>query len=63
MFKHCKSWQVVISLEGSYSIWPTDKIIPLGWLNGGKISTKVECLSYIKEVWVGCEYAAKGKRK
>lgn len=44
-------WRVVISLEDQYSIWSVRKEIPYGWRDVGKIGTKEECLSYIKEVW------------
>ena len=52
MFEHCKAWKVVISAEDQYSIWPTSKLIPSGWREGGKEGTKEECLAYIKETWV-----------
>ncbi len=44
-------WQVVISLEDQYSIWPIKKEIPFGLKAIDKLGTKAECLSYIKEVW------------
>lgn len=51
MFEHCETWRVVINLEEQYSIWPTFKPVPPGWQEEGKIGTKEECLSHIKEVW------------
>ena len=44
-------WRVVINLEDQYSIWPTNRDIPYGWKEVEKMGTKIECLSYIKEVW------------
>ncbi len=44
-------YQVVVNDEEQYSIWPTDREIPLGWRNAGKTGSKEECLAYIKEVW------------
>ena len=44
-------FNVVISDEGRYSIWPTYKEIPWGWQAENKQGTKQECLDYIKEVW------------
>lgn len=45
-------YEVVVNHEEQYSIWMTDKEVPLGWKKIGKSGTKQECLSYIKEVWV-----------
>ncbi|MGQ0679983.1 MAG: MbtH family protein [Actinomycetota bacterium] len=42
---------VVVNEEGQYSIWPSYKDLPLGWLEGGKSGSKQECLEYIAEVW------------
>ncbi|MEM7106420.1 MAG: MbtH family NRPS accessory protein [Bacteroidota bacterium] len=44
-------YQVVINHEEQYSVWPTDRKIPLGWKSVGKKGTKAECLDYIEEVW------------
>ncbi len=44
-------FEVVISLEDQYSIWPKKKEIPYGWKATGKFGSKDECLSYITEVW------------
>ena len=44
-------FNVVMNHEGQYSIWPTFKLIPIGWSSVGKKGTKAECLTYIKEVW------------
>lgn len=44
-------YKVVINHEEQYSIWPVDRENALGWNDEGKIGTKKECLSHIKEVW------------
>lgn len=51
MFEYCKSWRVVTNIEDQFSIWPTSKILPLGWKEEGKTGTKEECLNYIKGAW------------
>ena len=44
-------YRVVVNHEEQYSIWPTDREIPLGWRDVGKSGPKLECLAHIKEVW------------
>lgn len=44
-------YTVVINHEEQYSIWPTERELPLGWRDVGKSGSKAECLNYIKEVW------------
>ncbi|MCA9526100.1 MAG: MbtH family NRPS accessory protein [Myxococcales bacterium] len=44
-------YQVVTNHEEVYSIWPTDRPVPLGWRPVGKVGSKAECLAYIEEVW------------
>ena len=44
-------YRVVVNHEEQYSIWPTNKELPLGWNDAGKSGTKEECLAYIKQVW------------
>lgn len=44
-------YRVVVNHEEQYSIWPADRENPLGWKDAGKVGTKAECLSHIKEVW------------
>lgn len=44
-------YAVVVNHEEQYSIWPTEREIPLGWREVGKSGSKAECLNYIKEVW------------
>jgi MbtH protein len=44
-------YRVVVNHEEQYSIWPSERIFPLGWTATGKTGSKTECLAYIKEVW------------
>ncbi|MCD9187649.1 MAG: MbtH family NRPS accessory protein [Pyrinomonadaceae bacterium] len=44
-------YTVVVNEEEQYSIWFTDRELPLGWKEAGKTGSKEECLSYIEEVW------------
>ena len=44
-------YQVVINLQGQYSIWPVEKALPPGWTAEGKVGPKEACLAYIEEVW------------
>lgn len=44
-------YKVVINFEEQYSIYPADRVNPLGWKDVGKTGTKEECMVYIKEVW------------
>ncbi len=47
-----QTYYVVVNSEEQYSIWLSDKEIPLGWKKTDKKGSKSECLNYIKEVWV-----------
>lgn len=44
-------YTVVINKEEQYSIWPTIKELPNGWVKCGVCGKKKECLEYIKDVW------------
>ena len=44
-------FNVVVNIEEQYSIWPTERDIPVGWTYVGVKGTKVECLAYIEAVW------------
>jgi len=46
-----RKYKVVVNHEEQYSIWPIEKLNPLGWQDAGKSGMKQECLEYIKEVW------------
>lgn len=42
---------VVKNHEEQYSIWPTYKPIPKGWVADGEARNKEACLSHIDKVW------------
>jgi MbtH protein len=42
---------VVKNHEEQYSIWPTYKPIPDGWVPVGMQGTKQDCLAYIDKEW------------
>jgi MbtH protein len=44
-------YDVLINEEQQYSIWPSDKVLPLGWVKVSERATKDECLGYIREQW------------
>ena len=44
-------YRAVVNQEEQYSIWPSDRELPLGWKEAGKSGSKAECLEYINEVW------------
>ena len=44
-------YYVVKNHEEQYSIWPTYKSIPKGWVADGGARDKEACLSYIDKVW------------
>lgn len=44
-------FRVVVNHEEQYSIWPSERELPLGWHDAGKSGSKEECLAHIKEVW------------
>jgi MbtH protein len=46
-----RTYQVVVNDEEQYSIWLSEKDIPLGWRAVGASATKEQCLAYIEEVW------------
>ena len=41
----------VINDEEQYSIWPSDRELPLGWSEAGKRGTRAEVLAWIEQVW------------
>jgi len=45
-------YEVVVSREAQYSIWPSTKALPLGWTKAGKQDSKEACLAFISEAWV-----------
>ncbi len=44
-------YQVVVNHEEQYSIWPADRVLPLGWTAVGQTGPKEVCLDYISKVW------------
>jgi MbtH protein len=44
-------FRVVANHEEQYSLWPSDREIPDGWRDAGKVGTREECLAHIEEVW------------
>jgi MbtH protein len=44
-------YYVVKNIEEQYSIWPSYKQIPKGWVAIGGPRVKPECLAYIDEIW------------
>lgn len=47
-----RQYKAVINHEEQYSIWPLERPNPSGWSDTGKVGSKSECLTYIKEVWI-----------
>lgn len=45
------TYRVVVNDEEQYSIWDSERDLPLGWREAGKQGTKAECLSHIEEIW------------
>lgn len=46
-----RKYRAVVNPEEQYSIWPSEKELPLGWIDAGKTGTKQECLDFIQEIW------------
>jgi MbtH protein len=44
-------YKVVVNQEEQYSIWPSERPLPLGWNDTGMSGLKQECLAYIEDVW------------
>jgi MbtH protein len=44
-------FDVVQNSEEQYSIWPSEKAMPLGWVKAGKQGSREDCLDYIRDVW------------
>ena len=42
---------VVSNDEEQFSIWPSGRIIPLGWRSVGVEGVKAECLEFIERNW------------
>ena len=44
-------FKVVVNAEGQYSIWPSDRELPPGWLEAGHSGPKEGCLAFVDQVW------------
>ena len=42
---------VLINDEHQYSLWPSFKDVPEGWVSVGPRGARKECLAYIEENW------------
>ncbi len=42
---------VVRNGEEQYSIWPTGRELPAGWVEAGTRGPKAECLAYLDRTW------------
>ncbi|GHE34622.1 MbtH family protein [Streptomyces capitiformicae] len=45
------TYRVVLNDEEQYSIWWTDRDLPLGWHEEGTVGSREECLQHIERVW------------
>ena len=45
------TFTVVRNDEDQYSLWPTGRDMPPGWLSAGVTGTREECLAHIDTVW------------
>ncbi|WP_158755178.1 MbtH family NRPS accessory protein [Dyella sp. S184] len=45
-------YEVVVSEEGQFSIWPMNKALPSGWTKAAsQAGTKETCLEFIRGTW------------
>lgn len=42
---------VLVNSERQYSLWPTFREIPAGWIATGPSGSRKECLQWIEENW------------
>lgn len=42
---------VVVNQEEQYSIWPSHRPLPAGWLATGQPAKKADCLATIERCW------------
>ncbi|MFJ4321083.1 MbtH family protein [Streptomyces lavendulae] len=45
------TYRVVLNDEEQYSIWWTDRDLPMGWHEEGTAGSRDECLQHIERVW------------
>jgi MbtH protein len=46
-----RQYSVVRNDEEQYSLWPTNRELPAGWVAQGITGTKAECLAFIERTW------------
>ena len=44
-------YHVVMNDEEQYSIWWTERELPVGWRTAGVTGTRAECLRAIEDLW------------
>ena len=44
-------YRVLVNRDAEFSIWPTGREIPVGWMTIGITATRSECLAYIDKLW------------
>lgn len=44
-------FRVVISSEGAYSLWPSERRLPAGWQAEGFVGSREACLEHIEHTW------------
>jgi MbtH protein len=52
------TYMAIVNDEDQYSIWPTNRELPLGWREAGKQGPRDEVLAWIKEVWTDMQRPA-----
>jgi MbtH protein len=58
-----RQYEVVRNDEEQYSLWPTGRTLPPGWIAVGMTGVKSECLDYIKRVWTDMRPRSLRERK
>jgi MbtH protein len=46
-----REFRAVVNDEEQYSIWPSDRDLPVGWRAVGPVGSRADCLAYIDESW------------
>lgn len=44
-------YEVVVNIEGQYSVWMVCQALPPGWQHTGVRDAKINCLNHINSVW------------
>ena len=57
------SWSVVVSIDGAWSIWRSDRPVPDGWSAQGFEGSERECLEFIEAEWTDLHPAALRARR